>query len=191
MARHLPYPAEGLEVGASHRAVAVDAREDDARQRQVGPAPEERLQRDRVGVEPAGDRHLVIADVDRAHHHARVRERAPLEEVRVADRRGRHHDRLRAGVEKPVDRILRPDASGDLQLDARLLQHPRDHVAVARGTARGVEVDDVQALGAGGTEAARDVERVVAVDRRLLVAALRQPDRPAAEDVDRGDDDYR
>jgi hypothetical protein len=49
----------------------------------------------------------------------------------------------------------------------------------------------MQPLRARGRETLRDLDRVVAVDGRLVVAALRQPDRPAAEDVDRRNYDYR
>ena len=51
-----------------------------------------------------------------------------------------------------------------------------------------VEIDEVEAAGALVAEPPRELDRVAALDRHRLAAALREPDDAALEDVDRRDD---
>ena len=53
--------------------------------------------------------------------------------------------------------------------------------------ARAVEVDHVDERGAGGDELGDDERRIAAADRHVVVVALAEPHRLAAEDVDCGD----
>lgn len=49
----------------------------------------------------------------------------------------------------------------------------------------------MDSFGSDSSELGGDSQGIAAVDGRLVVTALRQPDRLAAQDVDRGDYDYR
>ena len=119
------------------------------------------------------------------------RDRERADQLGILDGRGAEDDALDAELEVRLGGLERADAAADLHArpergddgahDGLLRRAPR---------ARALEIDDVDAWDvpppAGG-----DAGRIGIVDRHLIVAALVQPHRLTAEEIDRREDIHR
>ena len=104
----------------------------------------------------------------------------------VFDRRGPDDDALDPCEEALTRRLDAPDATPGLHLARHRRADRLDHAQIGALTGtRGVEIDDVDPLRAGGLELARDPNRVVVVDRLRVEVALVEPDAFPVAEVDR------
>ena len=108
--------------------------------------------------------------------------RAPLG---VLQRRGAEVDPGAAGGQRGLQRLVVADAAGQLHRDVELADHLGEQFAVGSAAERGVEVDQVDPLGAVALPGHRGVQRgaVLGFAARL---ALDQPHGLAVDDVDGG-----
>jgi len=117
-----------------------------------------------------------------------VRSDRPRAPVRVLERRRADVDPGAAGRQRRVQRGVVADAAGHLHRDVQAADHLGEQPAVLPPAEGGVEVDQVDPLGAcrlpgqGGLEG-------VAVGRLAARCALHQADRLTAGDVDGGQQD--
>ena len=114
-----------------------------------------------------------------------------VEEVDVAERRRAHDRALGAAAQRVAHGVDGPQPAAVLDRDAGAGRDPSQVLERARlALAGAVEVDHVQVARAGVDPALRRLERVVVVGRGVLEAALDEPHRPAAHDVDRRVQDH-
>src|SRR4051794_15036467 len=147
----------------------------------------DRLRRRQLrGLRPARGGDPAAADVDR-HDDPRPEGGEDLvEKVDVAERRGADDRTLGAGTQRVAHRVDRAQPAAVLDRHAGALDDPAQVLDRARLALLGaVEVDDVQVARARVDPAPRGLERVVVVGRGVLEAALDEPHRAAAVDVDR------
>src|SRR4051794_3939004 len=152
----------------------------------------DRLRRRQLrGLRPARGGDPAAADVDR-HDDPRPEGGEDLvEKVDVAERRGADDRPLGAGAQRVAHRVDRAQPAAVLDRDAGAVDDPAQVLDRARLALLGaVEVDDVQVARARVDPAPRGLERVVVVGRGVLEAALDEPHRPAAHDVDRRVEDH-
>ena len=112
--------------------------------------------------------------IARAHHSGRLQ------------RRGAEVDPAAAGGQRRGQRLVVPDAAGQLDVDVERADHPGQQLAVAAPAEGGVEVDQVHPLGAVALPGQRGLERV-AVGGLAAGLALHQADGLAVGDVDGGE----
>ena len=104
----------------------------------------------------------------------------------VLDRRGPDDDALDPREEALTRRLDAPHATPGLHLARHRRADRLDHAQIGALTGtRGVEIDDVDPLRAGGLELARDPNRVVVVDGLRVEVALVEPDALPVAQVDR------
>ena len=99
---------------------------------------------------------------------------------------GAEVDPAAAGGQRRGERLVVPDAAGQLDVDVELADDPGEQLAVAAAAERGVEVDQVHPLGAVAAARQRGLERV-AVGGLAAGLALHQADGLTVGDVDGGE----
>ena len=95
-----------------------------------------------------------------------------------------------AVVDERIDRLHAAHPSGHLQAQVSNLQEPPDHAPVVTASPRRIQVHDVQPLGAGCDELRGHLDRIIRINGRVFVVALRQPHAATGEDVDGGNHDH-
>jgi hypothetical protein len=142
--------------------------------------------------QPSVHRELPVAGVQPDDDAPRELEAQVVDEVRRADGLGADDHELDPGLEVGLDGVGVADAAADL--DAQVRVGPGDgldHFGVLRHTREGaVEVDDVQALGAGVDPASGHGHRIVAEYGGLFHASLAQADALAFLEINRGYDQH-
>ena len=174
-----------VDVGPAEHAVAVDVRDDERRGRgeQLVDVVEVATAADRPAVH--GEFATTVVEPDRHRQDCR----RVGDDARLAHRRRAHHH---AGDTEPGQLrnvVHGPDAATGLHLGGRAdrgddRRHDRPVDRIAR--LGGVEIDDMDPGRSRGGEVAGDRDRVVAVDRLVVVVAGAQPHDPAAEQIDGG-----
>jgi hypothetical protein len=141
---------------------------------------------------PAVDRQFAVAGVEPDDDAAREFQAQVVDEVRRADRLGADDHELDPGLEVGLYRVGVADAAADLDTQVRVgLGNGVDDLGVLRGTGEGaVEIDDVQALGAGIDPAPGHGHRVFPEHRGFLHAALAQAHALAFLEINRGYDQH-
>ena len=111
--------------------------------------------------------------------------------VDVAERGGADDHPLGPRPQRLADRGEGAQAAAVLHGRLELGRHPPQLAEMLRGPpARAVEVDDVEVLRPLVGPGSRGLERRLGVDRLLVEVAEPQPDRAAALDVDRREEDH-
>ena len=108
------------------------------------------------------------------------------QQLRLAHSSCAHNHRTRASPDPRLDLGRCADTTRNLDCQSRF-DDGFDDSAVVVLAARGVEVDDMQPLGACACEVHRDRRRVVRIDGPLIEVSTHEPDAVAVHDVDRGD----
>ena len=108
--------------------------------------------------------------------------RAPLGRLQ---RGGAEVDPAAAGGQRRGQRLVVPDAAGELDVDVELADDAGQQLAVRAAAEGGVEVDQVHPLGAVALPLQRGLERV-AVGGLAAGLPLDEPDGLAVGDVDGG-----
>jgi hypothetical protein len=143
-------------------------------------------------LQPAGHLHLAAAGVDAADHLAGEALAGLAHQVQPLHRGGAQDHVPHAQGQHLLDVRERAQPAAQLHLEARHGADGPHGVEVDRVAGLGaVEVDDVQAGGAGGAEGLGLLGRARRVDLLGGEVALLQADRLAAHEVDGGDDEHR
>ena len=120
-----------------------------------------------------------------------------LDQRGILDRRGAEHDEAARPASNSARAVVeRAHAAADLD---RRRPPPRRCARSSRGcpcarprrAERGVEIDDVEARGAGGGEPRRHLPGRAVVDRGALAPPLLQAHGGAVQQIDRGEDQHR
>ena len=97
-------------------------------------------------------------------------------------------DARAAGRERGAQRVVVADAAGQLDGDVEPADDGREQLTVVAATERGVEVDEVDPLGAVALPGERRLERIAVVGLGAR-RALDEPHGRSPGDVDRGQQD--
>ena len=172
------------QVGAGERAVAQDVGDD-----VPGAAgllqPVEHLEEVAALPRPAARGELVAAHVEPDRDPVAVLGADAVAPLRVLQRGGAEVDPGRAGRQRRPQRRVVADAAGQLDLHVEPAHDVGEQLGVGAAAERGVEVDEVDPLGALPLPGERGLERV-AVVRFAAGGALNEADRLAVGDVDGG-----
>jgi hypothetical protein len=138
-------------------------------------------------MRPAFRRDETVTDVDcddqrRANAFDRL-----LEEARRESRRADHHA-VGARRQGSIDELERPVAAADLERQAACVGDPCDEIEAGHARERAVEVDEMESLGAVGSEPSGELDGVSSLQRLGVAASPREPNCAPAQDIDGGED---
>ena len=144
-----------------------------------------------LGLRPAGDRRTASTDVERRENTSGLGPGDRAEHIRVSDGEGADNHGGGAGDQPTPGQVAVTDPACDLDGDAGGGDDVGDRLAVVARAAGRIEVDEVDAMGAGVGEGAGKPHRVVGIGGLAREVALFEPDRAAAAQVDRRNDVQR
>ena len=145
----------------------------------------------RLGFRPPSYGGTPGPDVERRENKSGVGTGDLGERLRLPDRERADDDRCGAGDQPSSGQGPVADPTRDLDGDTGGGDHVGDRLSVVTIAAGRVEVDDVDAMGAGAGEGAGQANRIVRVSRLTREVTLFEPDRAPAAQVDRRDDVQR